>query len=256
MSPDVKFLREIHPGYRGLDVISHKRCLSRWNPKVYPWGDFTDLAGKYFFDALVIYKKSKGLGIKRVLGGRTHEAMERTRKHGSKKEWAFDALAIRQAQQYWDAHSKSKEELIRERIVQAGFFWFNKRGGIAYSQFRPMQVGKPPWSASRWDCSGFYTVCCFAGGAPDPNGRGYDGLGYTGTLMSRGRRVSSISQLKPGDAIFYGNARRAPGFNAGDPSHVSLYVGHGRVLSLGSYPMKHFPFNYRSINHLRHYEMG
>lgn len=255
--PNVMFPREIHPGVTGGDVESHKRAISRWNPKVYPWHDFTGYAGEYLFAAVLIFKKQRGLGKAKVIGARTHEALERTRKHGSRTEWAFDRLAVKQAQDYWDAVTKTPEERIREGICQAGFFWYARRYAISYSQYRPMALGSPPWTPTRWDCSGFYTAACHAGGAPDPNGRGYDHLGYTGTLMTRGTRVSSVDNLKPGDAIFYGHSRRMPGFNSGDPTHVALYVGNRMILTLGSYPMKYVPYNYRSdINHYRHYQFA
>jgi len=250
--------REIHLDMTGLDVVSHKRAISRWNPHVYPWDGFTPVAGEYLFAAVRLFKKQHGLGTKNVIGARTHEALERTRRFGSKTEWAFDRLAIDLAEQYWNKVTKSKEDLIRERIVQAGMFWYGMRWNIAYSQYRPMALGKPPWTPTRWDCSGFYTACCFAGGAPDPNGRNFDGLGYTGTLMTRGARAISVLDLLPGDAIFYGNSSGAgPAFSRGDPTHVALYAGNGMILTLGSYPMKYVTYRYRSdINHFRHYPMG
>lgn len=33
------------------------------------------------------------------------------------------------------------------------------------------------------DCSGFVTLCYYLAGAPDPNGLGYSGQGWTGTLL-------------------------------------------------------------------------
>lgn len=260
-APNVKFAREIHPGDTGDDVRAHKRALSRWNPKVYPWTDFTDYAGEYFFSGYLLFKKQRGLGNAHVVGARTHEAMERTHKHGSKSEWAFDKFAISLASGYYERVTKTPEERIREAIVQAGFFWYGKRYNISYSQYRPMSLGYPPWFPTRWDCSGFYTACCRAGKAADPNGRNYDGLGYTGTLMSRGTRVRSIRDLQPGDPIFYGSSRGMPGFSSGDPTHVALYVGYRNgahmVLTLGSYPMKYVPYSYRhDINHYRTYDFG
>lgn len=61
-------------------------------------------------------------------------------------------------------------------------------------------------------------------GLKDPNGLGYNGFGYTGTLIQNGKRVSA-SNLKPGDLVFYGRH---------GISHVAIYVGSGRVVSHGS----------------------
>jgi hypothetical protein len=260
MAPDVLFGREIHEGASGKDVIAHKRALSRARPDLYEWAQFTDLAGEFFIDAVVAYKKAHGLGTARVLGSVAHESLERQHRHGFPDEWAFDARAIELAKEYYDETHQSPEERIRSTGVAAGFFWYTHRAEISYSQFRPMSLVKPPFVPPRWDCSGFATNCFRAGVATDPNGRGYDGLGYTGTLMDHGTRVLSVSDLKPLDLIFYGSSVAKPGFNAGDPTHVAVYVGYRdgahMVLSMGSYPMRYAPWNYRhDLNYFRHYNV-
>lgn len=263
-APDVKFMREIRQGMIGKDVLAHKRALSRARPDLYPWPGkgkgFTPLAGDLFMDAIVKYKKAHRLGTARVLGGVCHESLERQHRKGHSTEWAFDALAIQLAKEYWDEHHISPETRVRNAIVQAGFFWYAHRAAIAYSQYRPFQQGKPPWVPYHWDCSAFTTNCHYAGGAPNPNGRPWDHLGYTGTLMSRGVRVGSVNNLKPGDMIFYGFARQSDAFPAGSPTHVALYVGvvngSHMVLSMGSYPMKYIAYNYRhDVNHYRTYRV-
>jgi hypothetical protein len=263
-APNVKFPREIHQGMIGEDVQAHKRAISRARPDLYPWPTdqhgFTALAGSFFIDAVVKWKISKGLGHTRVLGGRAHESLERTHRKGSATEWAFDATAIALAQEYYDRVTKSPEDAIRERIVYAALYWYEHRTVIAYSMYRPMLLGEPLWIPSRLDCSGFATNCHYAGGAPDPNGRGYDHNGYTGTMIAHGTRVQSISNLKPGDLVFYGHSSPRPGFNAGDPTHVAVYVGVKNgvhmVVSLGSYPMKYVSYTYRSdLNQFRHYNV-
>jgi cell wall-associated NlpC family hydrolase len=237
-APNVKFPREIRQGISGKDVIAHKRALARARPDLYKWADFTPLAGEFFMDAVVAWKKSRGLGRTRV----------------------FDASAIRLATQYHNAVTKSPEERIREEIISAARFWYTRRFSIPYVQARPFPLIKPPTSPRALDCSEFATICYFAGGAKDPNGRGFDGHGYTGTLMGRGTRVSGISQAKPGDLIFYGRSRGRPGFNAGDPTHVGLYVGKVNgvhmTFQMGSYPMKFVAYNYRSdLHHIERYRL-
>jgi len=263
-APDVKFMREIRQGMVGKDVVAHKRALSRARPDLYPWptkDGFTPLAGSLFLDAVVKYKKAHRLGTARVLGGVAHESLERQHRKGHPTEWAFDALAIQLAKEYWDEHHISPETRVRNAIVSAGFFWYSHRFNIAYSQYRPFQLGKPPFVPSRWDCSAFTTNCHYAGGAPNPNGRPWDHLGYTGTLMSRGTKVGSVTYLKPGDMIFYGFASASAAFPAGSPTHVALYVGkinnQHMVLSMGSYPMKYVVYSYRhDVNHFRTYTVA
>lgn len=259
-APNVKFPREIKKGLSGKDVVSHKRAISRARPDLYEWTDFTDYAGQYFIDAIIKWKKSKGLGTTPVLGGRAHEVLERTYRQGHADEWAFDQTAIDLAQEYYDEVTISPEMRIRAAGVDAGFFWYAHKWNIPYSMFRPMALGKPPYVLPRSDCSVFGTNCHYAGGARDPNKRGYDHLGYTGTLITSGIKVSSVQMLKPLDLIFYGHSAAKPGFNAGDPTHVAVYVGPRNgvhmILSMGSYPMKYVRYDYRSdINHYRHYDV-
>ena len=55
---------------------------------------------------------------------------------------------------------------------------------IHYGQLRPIDgLATPHKLPLATDCSGFVTLCYKWAGAPDPNGRGYDGYGYTGTLL-------------------------------------------------------------------------
>jgi cell wall-associated NlpC family hydrolase len=77
----------------------------------------------------------------------------------------------------------------------------------------------PAWE----DCSSFATWCYWAAGAPDPNGLGYNGFGYTGTQILCGRETA---EPRPGDLCFYGPLRDRI-------THVAIYVGNGRVVSHG-----------------------
>ena len=79
------------------------------------------------------------------------------------------------------------------------------------------------------------TLCYKAAGAPDPNGNGYDGTGYTGTLVQQGRWTDDP---EPGDLVFYGETRDGP-------VHVTLYVGQGEAISFGCDPMEKVSVDYR-----------
>ena len=253
--PNVRFSRDITVGCRGKDVIGHKRAISRAAPLRYPWHDFSDYCGTTFMKAVQEWKRSKNMNTLPRIGLTAHNVLERTHRKDS-QEWAFDPIAIELCKEYYEEHLPETKK--REAGVSAGFFWYSHRSSIAYSQFRPFQLGKPTWVPSRWDCSAFATACHYAAGAPDPNGRGYDHLGYTGTLIEHGVRVSGIGELEPLDLIFYGFSAPKPGFPGGSPTHVAVYVGVKNgvpmVLSNGHYPMGYYPYNYRSdLNHYRHY---
>lgn len=244
MAPNVAFARKMREGDTGRDVLAHKRAVSRAFPELYPWPKrgFSNFYGEVFGNAVKGSCLVMGISPKRAIDLEYHEHLERRKKRRDKTEWAFDPYSIKLAKDYYDYYQKQE---VRQRIIEAGFFWYNHRKEIDYDQFRPYQKCKPPQVPTMWDCSSFVTNCYYGGGAPDPNGRDYDGAGYTGSLLSHGK-VISITQLKPGDLIMYGFSRGKPGFPVGSPTHVSLFVGGGRVLSLGSYPMGYYEYNYRS----------
>lgn len=88
---------------------------------------------------------------------------------------------------------------------------------IHYREVRPIPIkAKLPLVT---DCSGFATLCYHMAGAPDPNGFGYDGAGWTGTLLKHGRKINAIDCL-PGDLIVYGNP-------ATGGHHVVIAIEHG-----------------------------
>lgn len=72
---------------------------------------------------------------------------------------------------------------------------------IHYAEVRPMPLKTTlPLTT---DCSGFATLCYWRAGAPDPNGLNYNGSGYTGTFLTRGKQVTK-AQARPGDVVVYG----------------------------------------------------
>lgn len=117
----------------------------------------------------------------------------------------------------------------RERIVTFARWGALNTAAIHYAQVRPMDhlnmVEALPWTT---DCSEFVTTIYKWAGAPDPNGRGYDGLGYTGTMLDHGVSIP-LFQVRKGDVVIWGSF---PGHHtavftedgsAGDP----LIVSHG-----------------------------
>lgn len=258
--PNVPLCRPLRRGMRGADVHAHKLAVHRWDPTTYTLPTYSDTFGDKLETAVKHFQHEHGIQATGRIGKATHEALERTHSAGSKTAWAFSPTAIQLASDFCREYIKTPDERVREQIVDAGFFWYTHRISIFYSRARPFQLGKPPWVPSRWDCSAFVTACHYAGGAPNPNDRPWDHQGYTGTLMLTGRVVGSISDLDPGDGVFYGYTTHAsPAFPVGSPTHVALYVGRVNgvhsVLSMGSYPMRLLNYDYRSINHLRHYKV-
>ncbi len=94
----------------------------------------------------------------------------------------------------------------RERLVMHANWALEHEGAIHYQQARPFNPRdilnrKLPLTG---DCSSTATMLYRAAGAPDPNGLGYNGTGYTGTLRSHLPR-KRLEALKPGDLIVYGS---------------------------------------------------
>ncbi|MBZ4415047.1 peptidoglycan-binding protein [Myxococcus sp. RHSTA-1-4] len=112
---------------------------------------------------------------------------------------------------------------LRTKIIAEAQWGISNTSSIHYKQLRPMdginQRRKLPLNT---DCSGFVTLCYKWAGASDPNGLGYNGQGYTGTLLSYLSRISQ-SQVQAGDLVLW--ARNGKG------EHVAL------VLEPGSDPM-------------------
>lgn len=248
-APNVPLARSIILGTQGQDVIAVKRAFSRAG--YIKWGRFTNVAGEYFIKVVHTFQKKHGLKAAGY-GPHTHALLTKTRKKGSKTEWAWDAYSIGLEHSEYVLLHTTPEQRIRQAIMQAARNLYSHRYAIAYSQARPFALysmgGRVP---THLDCSGFVTTCYYAAHAKNPNrGFAYDGEGYTGTLMNGGRRVPSHSQLKAGDLIFYGyTTRSSPAFPYGSPTHVALYAGDGTVYSNGHYPMGHYAVYYgQSIN--------
>lgn len=122
-----------------------------------------------------------------------------------------------------------RSKAIRSKIVEVAHWGVAHEPAIHYAQIRPIPVHVRPLSLPlTTDCSGFVTLCYLWGGARDPNGNGYDGTGFTGTLLQHGRLIRDIRYAQPGDLIVYGPA---PGHHVvvvvekgADP----LVVSHGQ----------------------------
>jgi cell wall-associated NlpC family hydrolase len=233
----VPYKRVIKLGTIGHDAYAVKRALSRaghgpWGG----WGTRPRLFGPYAVRNLKNFQKRKGLRVDGVYGSLTHQKLS----------------------PYFDAYGRwlmgqtkviSSTDSKRQRIVATAMHGYRNRYGIHYTQSSLRMQGvrnriMPPGYPRYEDCSSFATWCYWVAGARDPNGLGYNGYGFTGTLASQGKRVWA-SSMKPGDLVFYGSSPH---------NHVTIYVGNGRCVSHGSEigPLL-LPYNYRTVNHCRSY---
>lgn len=262
MAVDVPFSRNITLGTIGNDVVGYKIGISRFAPDLYPWPKkgFTPYAGDIFVGGKdsAVFKVQARLGIKPktgIIGPKTHVALEKAVCKRRPKEPAFNIRAQFLLEDFYERTHISPEERMRRDMLEAMQYWYGHKWSIQYSQHRPFTVCRVPTVPSRWDCSAFATNVHTSVGAPNPNKRLNDGQGYTGTLMNAGERCN-YSDLEIGDLIFYGyTTRSSPAFPIGSPTHVAPFAGGGRVYSLGSFPMGFYDYDYRGINHFRHYEV-
>lgn len=132
---------------------------------------------------------------------------------------------------------RNSESAKRFRLRAIALEFYAKRAEYRYQQYRPM-----PWDlfapVSRWrlDCSSSVTLIYKKANLPDPNGRNYDGQGYTGTLVQHGRRVNYGGI---GDLNFYGDQ------GGGVPKHVTITVSSSMCVSFGSTPIRLTGIGYR-----------
>jgi cell wall-associated NlpC family hydrolase len=112
---------------------------------------------------------------------------------------------------------------LRPKIVAAARWGIANEPRIHYGQVRPIPFGRRlPLTT---DCSGFVTVCYYLAGAPDPNGLGYSGQGWTGTLLDH---LPVAGVLRRGDIVVWG---AYPGRHCAlvlEPGDDPLLCSHGQ----------------------------
>lgn len=203
------------------------------------WGKgFSPLFGIFAVRALKKFQKRVGLRPDGEYGPRTHNALVRA--------GGFDAYG---AKLMASVKVTTDAERRRSMITSAAFYCYARAWDIHYTQGAMRMQGvrqriRLP-NYPRWeDCSSWVTWLYWQAGVKrDPNGLGYNGYGYTGTLARTGRVTSNP---EPGDLVFYGPAPYR---------HVAVYVGGGRAIGHGSESGPHLlPVHYRSdFSHYRSY---
>jgi len=188
------------------------------------------------------YQHKKGLQADGIYGPVTH-------KHLSA---GFDAKSRQLYKQGWSQALSTRQKMVKAAMhgyyvrdymhyTQAAWtYWSSPYGRMYGVRHKVGFTGIPRYE----DCSSFATWVYWVSGKADPNGFGYNGYGFTGTLQAHGTKIL-WSNVKPGDLVFYGYPT----------SHVAIYVGSGRVVSFGSEigPLL-LPTHYRSdVNSMRSY---
>jgi hypothetical protein len=107
---------------------------------------------------------------------------------------------------------------LRSKIVAQAAWGVENTAAIFYEQRRPIDgINEPPRLPLSTDCSGFVTLCYRWAGAGDPNGRGFDGYGYTGTILDHCDEIGA-EEAQRGDLVLFGSGKH---------QHVVVIVGYG-----------------------------
>ena len=112
----------------------------------------------------------------------------------------------------------TREAQIRRQIAAHAMWGVDHAADIHYRQSRPIDgMGHYRQLPLSTDCSGFVTLCYQWGGAADPNGQGFSGYGYTGTILDHCTAIDPGSAAV-GDLVV---------LDEGDRQHVVVLVGDG-----------------------------
>lgn len=207
MAP-VAFPRLLKLGAYGQDVFAVGRALRNTEPPIrrYP---ATHSFGKGLQHQIKEFQRRHKILQTGIYGPRTHRALA---PH-------FDAFGRMLMQQQWERLNPN----LRQRIWAQALYSSRHHG--VYAQERP--IPHRWYDGIRTDCSGSVTIDYELGGGPDPNGLGFNGEGYTGTMIYHGARVT-VPRMS--DLVFYGNQ------GGGIPEHVVIAGGNGLCVTFGQNP--------------------
>lgn len=211
--------REVKFGTRGPDALAVKRALTRkgYGQGLRLSGKLANVFGPIAVRNLKRWKKRVGQKQTGVYGGTAHKAMVASRGFDRYGAWLMAKAP------------SPNQSSVQSKIVATALLGWHENDQIHYTQDSRRMQGvreriRPPHVPHYEDCSSFATWCFWIAGAPDPNGLGYNGYGFTGTQIRHGRKVSNA---RAGDLVFYGN-------KGGVPTHVAIAVGGGKVVGHGS----------------------
>jgi hypothetical protein len=238
--PSVSLPRNVKVGDAdGSDVTAYKRAVSRGGR--WPWQAFDDTYSKSFANGkdggnvgdsgVRGFQRQSNLDDDGEIGPNTFEALRTALVPDglpNAGQPLFDNPAIQMLKEA--ASNPPSGGGGSGSLVQYAKDSINNEPRIHYSQNRPMtHLGVPPAEGFTCDCSGHSTGCYYEAGWPDPNGMGYNGSGYTGTLINNPKVTGASFQV--GDLAIYGTSPSntthvVTCFQAGNNS-TSRWVSHG-----------------------------
>lgn len=244
MATNAPFPGNFRPGSKGVPVAVLQRTLKKIGyTRIVAkgkWGSNTTAAVKDF-------QKRMGLPVSGNYGIHTH-----TKLKGHMSEPDRKLLRVYVARQ-----AALRVAAIRaghvSKIQYAAGVMLNRERQIHYTmgphRMDGIRYHQMPQSIIYGDCSSMATYLFWYSGLPDPNGRGYDLQGFTGTLCEHGHSVAT-HEAAPGDLVFYG---------LGPPwHHVTIVIaGLGWGASCFSHGKEsgpvHAEIDYRPVGQVRRY---
>ena len=205
----VPFRRTLRKGDIGDDVLAVKRALRHAAYYVLPQGqEITRQFGDRMQTAIRRFQQKNGLTVDGIYGILTHRKLMQH----------FDSYGAHLMGQAPTQTSPATNP--RALVVNEATWGYNNRGSIHYRQFRPMQtLDSGHRLPQTLDCSEFATVCYRRAGVPDPNGRGYDGLGYcmepSARLLTRDLRWKAAGDIEVGDELWACDENHSEGARRG-----------------------------------------
>lgn len=214
--------RDLRRGMRGFDVLALQRAMAVAGER--RWGSgFTGQFGRGLYDDVRDFqRKHTGLVVDGVYGASTHARAARY----------YDAYGIRLLNR---VRVRTAAQVRQADLMAGAMVLYNRRSVVHYTQ-GPARMGivrhrlslaqlrTYPWFYE--DCSSSVTGLYRVAGLADPNGFGFNGLGFTGTLAAHGAWYQVSSSLPKGALVLYGWSFPY--------HHVTMVVGPGRVWSHGS----------------------
>jgi hypothetical protein len=101
--------------------------------------------------------------------------------------------------------ASAKNMALRQAFVDNCLWGAEHHAQFNYAEIRPIPIHLPRRTSSKitTDCSGFVTLMAKWAGLPDPNGLGYNGEGYTGSLLHHLSHIP-FHETWRGDLCVYG----------------------------------------------------
>jgi hypothetical protein len=238
----VAYPRERRVGMKGRDVQQDRRALTRAG--YWPLNRTTRPAS--FYDKPIYthklamyvrrYQRAHKLTVTGTINRQTHNSLATPYRDSKGRVHRYGRYGAAGAKVMADVTKKLRAQekyllssgSVKSRGTATALMCVRHRVVIHYTQGGLRMIGVtqrmyPPRYPHYMDCSAGATWWYFCSGAPDPNGLGYNGYGYTGTQQRRGQSVRW--QAAPIMAlVFYGRPI----------GHVAMVVRKGMVVSMGS----------------------